>query len=290
MSRNVPLRQPKQSDSTGYKVLYFIVMIAIVGGLWAYQNGYLDRFLAGTPLEQYATGKATGNGTGYGHVIDVEGAIDPNTLDTEWTVQKAPNYYALLDSKDAHIDFEVERGQFVYTGWDKLGRTMRVYGCPTHQTWADSAGWRAPMPASADRISTWGATSNQAVTLYNSDGSTYTMELWNRSHLIGDALGAATSELNLIKASRQQNVGQSDNLGGMRYPEKLAEDYLKSHEDGYVYYSATPIYNGNELMARAVYVQVQSNDKSINQAILVYNAAYGYQFNYADGTYEHIGI
>lgn len=295
VTRNVPLRQPNKSDSMGYKLFYGLVTLLIVGCVFAWQNGYLDRFLVGTPLEQYATGTSTtGSGTtggsGNGTIVAAPGAIDPNTLDTTWSVEKAPDYFSIIDSTDAHIDFEVKPGEFVYGGFDELGRTTRVYGCPTHATWEESAGWRAPMPASADRISTWGATSNESIELYNSDGTTYKSNLWNRSHLIGDALGASTSPENLIKASRQQNTGQSNNKGGMRAAEAPAEEYLKTHENGYVYYSATPIYKGDELMARAVFVQLQSDDKSLNECMLVYNAAYGYEFNYADGTYKHVGI
>ena len=311
---NASRSRNSNSGGGGNKILTLILTLILAGGLFAWRGGYLDRFLIGTPLEQYATTNTNGNsgdsgnsgnanstsgkptesgseaGGGNGNIITTAGAIDPNTLDTTWSVERAPDYYEILDPNDAHIDFEVAKGEFVYGGFDELGRTTRVYGCPTHETWADSAGWRAPMPSSADKISTWGATQNKPIVLYNSDGSEYKSNPWNRSHLIGDALGAATVPENLIKASRQQNTGQSDNKGGMRATEAPAEEYLKTHENGYVYYSATPIYKGDELMARAVYVQVQSDDKSLNEAVLVFNAAYGYEFNYADGTYTHVGI
>lgn len=288
VTRNVPLRQPTKSDSAGYKILYGIVMLLIVGGLFAWQNGYLDRFLVGTPLEQYVvgtstTGSGTTGGSGSGNVITTPGAIDPNTLDTTWSESVAPEYFQIIDPTDAHIDFEVAKGEFVYEGWDDLGRTKRVYGCPTHETWQSSSGWRAPMPASADSIAGWGH--NEQVTLYNSDGSTTESWFYNRSHLAGDSLGAETSKFNLITATRQQNAP-----GGMRHTETLAEEYLKNHENGYVYYSATPIYHGDELLARAVYVQIQSDDKSINEAVLVYNAAKGYELNYNDGTFKYVGI
>lgn len=300
------MRTPNKGDGIGYKFVYVLVLLVAVAG-FAWRGGYLDRFLVGTPLEQYAvnvgqnggnagSGNAgnTNGGSGNGQVIATEGAIDPNTLDTTWSVERAPDYFEILDPNDAHLDFEVAKGEFVYEGFDDLGRTRRAYGCPTHETWEESAGWRAPMPASADRISTWGATSNPTMTLYNSDKSTYKSNMWNRSHLLGDATGAATVPENLIKASRQQNVGQSSGelsgKGGMRAAEVPVEEYLKTHENGYVYYSATPIYNGDELMARAVYVQIQSDDKSLNEAMLVFNASYGYEFNYADGTYTHVGV
>lgn len=288
-------RRPNKSDSLGYKLMYGLFVVAILGYL-AWSNGYLDTLIEQTPIGQYVptsgqvadAGSGPADASGNGQVIATEGAIDPNTLDTTWSVEKAPDYYVVLDPNDAHLDFTVEKGQFVYTGWDELGRTLRVYGCPTHETWSESAGWRADMPSSADRISGWGH--NENVTLYNSDGSTYKSSFYNRSHLIGDACGAATIPENLICASRQQNVGQSNNKGGMRYTENITEEYLKTHEDGYVYYSATPIYVGDELLARAVYVQIQSDDMSINQAVLVYNAAYGYEISYADGTFRYVGI
>lgn len=279
------IRAPREGDSTAYRIFYIVITVAIVVGVFAWQNGYLDRFLMGTPLEQYAvgTGSGTTGGSGNGQVIATEGAIDPNTLDTTWSEDRAPDYFEILDPNDAHLDFTVEKGEFVYGGWDELGRTLRVYGCPTHETWESSAGWRAPMPASADSISGWG--NNKEVTLYNSDGTTTKSWFYNRSHLCGDSLGASTDKYNLITATRQQNAPQ-----GMRHTETLAEDYLKNHKDGYVYYSATPIYQGDELLARAVYVQIQSDDKSINEAVLVFNAAKGYSINYTDGTFEFTGV
>ena len=299
------MRKPNKNDGIGYKVIYLVVALVLAGGLFAWRGGYLDRFLVGTPLEQYAVGTQTDNkktdsgnsgktdnGTktdekkaesGNENVVATEGAIDPNTLDTTWSEAIAPDYYQIIDPSDAHIDFDVPKGEFVYEGWDNLGRTLRAYGCPTHETWESSAGWRAPMPASADSIAGWGH--NEQVTLYNSDGSTNKGWMFNRSHLVGDSLGGETSKFNLITATRQQNAPN-----GMRHTETLAEDYLKNHKDGYVYYSATPIYKGDELLARAVYVQIQSDDKSINEAVLVFNAAKGYKINYSDGTFEHVGI
>lgn len=83
-----------------------------------------------------------------------------------------------------------------------------------------------------------------------------------------------------------QNVGNNDGNGGMAFFETRTVSYLKEHEDVTVWYSATPIYVGDELICRSVYVQVLSSDGGLDLQGEVYNCANGYSVDYMTGTFS----
>ena len=72
----------------------------------------------------------------------------------------------------------------------------------------------------------------------------------------------------------------------MAYTERKAVKWLKAHHKGYVYYAAKPLYKGKELIPRSVIVDIRTSDKSINQRVIVYNAAKGLKINYKNGYYS----
>ena len=277
-STQAGIKKVSRGNKAAEGFLTVLLFVAILG-FFAWQNGYLDNLLGKLGFDWLQQ-------TDYAQTTVAVGDVRLDEIDTDWSVESAPDYYTVLGA--ANIDFDAPFGEIVYTGLDSLGRTQRVYGCLTHQMWADSAGWRQDCPASADAVSGWGH--NEKVELFNADGSSTNGYLFNRSHLIGDSLGGGAFIENIVTGTRQQNVGNSDAKGGMRFTETLAEGYLSSNEDGYVLYSATPIYRGDELVPRAVYVQIYSDDGSIDMSVLVYNASYGYEINYADGTFEYVGF
>lgn len=198
-----------------------------------------------------------------------------------WKYSNAPLYYTVRGK--ANTSVKVKKGKTKMAGWDKLGRTKRVVTKVTYKMVADSAGWRESMPASADTISGWGKQSLVSVSLSN--GRTYNGYAWNRSHLLADCLGGHAIKENLVTGTRTQNVGNNVTSapGGMQYTEQLALNYLNSHHKGWVYYRATPVYKGKELVCRSVYVDILSNDGSINQHVEVYNAMRGVKINYKTG-------
>lgn len=51
-----------------------------------------------------------------------------------------------------------------------------------------------------------------------------------------------------------------------------------------VVYQVTPVFNGNDLMAKGVQIQAISTDHSLNFNVFIYNIQPGVVFNYADGT------
>lgn len=198
----------------------------------------------------------------------------------DWSMESAPLYYTVRGKAQTS---PIKAGKVSYSKLDVLRRTQQVTAKVTYKMVADSAGWREDMPADADEISGWGH--NKKVTVSLSNGRIYSGYAFNRSHLLADSLGGHAVKENLVTATRTQNVGNNDSKhpGGMAYTEMLARDYLYKHHKGWVYYRATPVYKGSEAVCRSVYVDIRSDDGSIDQRVEVYNAMNGYTVDYRTG-------
>lgn len=107
--------------------------------------------------------------------------------------------------------------------------------------------------------------------------------LWNRSHLVAASLGGEPVAENLVAGTRTQNVGDNVRPGGMAYTETLARDWLDAHAHGRLWYAVTPIYEGDEPIPRAVIVDIATDDGEIDQKVMVYNAANGFDIDYRTG-------
>lgn len=193
--------------------------------------------------------------------------------DTTWDPDESPNYYKVIGT--AEKDYSVKDGETGYCDLDDLGRAGCAYAsideAPTKTTGnlPDPKGWPSPNPK---------------VTIQNlNNDKSYSGYMWNRSHLLADSLGGDEIVKNLITGTRTQNVGNSDQQGGMRYTEVMASGYLETGRATTcpLYYAATPVYQGNEPTPRAVTVDIQSCDKKIDERVLVYNTANGWDINYA---------
>lgn len=105
--------------------------------------------------------------------------------------------------------------------------------------------------------------------------------IYNRSHLIGWQLtGEAANECNLITGTRYFNVE------GMLPFENMVADYLREESNNHVMYRVTPIYSGNELVARGVLMEgysVEDGGEALCFCVYVYNNQPGIQINYATG-------
>ncbi|PMD73093.1 DNA/RNA non-specific endonuclease [Companilactobacillus nuruki] len=104
--------------------------------------------------------------------------------------------------------------------------------------------------------------------------------LYNRSHLIGYQLtGQNNNPKNLMTGTRSLNS-----------PEMLAHEmdiayYLKQSGSHYVRYRVTPIFRGDELLARGVQMEAQSvGDNSVQFNVYIFNVESGITLNYTDGT------
>lgn len=104
--------------------------------------------------------------------------------------------------------------------------------------------------------------------------------LYNRCHLIGYQLtGENANEKNLITGTRYLNV-----VGMLPFEDKVA-DYVKG--TGYhVMYRATPMYEGNNLLAAGVLLEalsVEDSGKGISFNVFIYNVQPGITIDYATG-------
>lgn len=104
--------------------------------------------------------------------------------------------------------------------------------------------------------------------------------LYNRCHLIGFQLaGENDNEKNLITGTRTFNVS------GMLPFENMVADYIKETGNR-VLYRVTPVYDGNDLVAKGVTMEaksVEDNGEGICFHVYVFNAEPGVEINYATG-------
>lgn len=102
--------------------------------------------------------------------------------------------------------------------------------------------------------------------------------LYNRCHLIGYQLsGENANAQNLITGTRYLNVD------GMLPFENLVADYVKETEN-HVLYRVTPVFEGEELVARGVVMEGRSvEDDGVCFNVYVYNVQPGVEIDYATG-------
>ena len=104
--------------------------------------------------------------------------------------------------------------------------------------------------------------------------------LYNRCHLIGFQLtGENANERNLITGTRYMNTE------GMLPFENMVADYIKETSN-HVLYRVTPIFQGDELVARGVQIEafsVEDNGEGICFHVYIYNSQPGVTIDYATG-------
>lgn len=104
--------------------------------------------------------------------------------------------------------------------------------------------------------------------------------LYNRCHLIGYQLtGENANEENLITGTRYLNIE------GMLDFENMIADYVKESEN-HVLYRVTPIFEGNELVARGVLMEawsVEDEGRGVCFSVYAYNVQPGVSINYKTG-------
>ena len=202
-----------------------------------------------------------------------------------WSFEEYPEYYRVVGS--AVVDVELEPGEARYEGLDSLGRTGRAVALVTYDMMREGSD-REREDIHEIHPSGWGH--NREVDIKMPGEKTYHGALFNRSHLLAKSLGGDDAAYNLITGTRPQNVGDNRGQdGGMAYTEGIARDWLWDNPDGTVFYSATPVYEGDELLARSVIVDVRSSDGKIDLEVEVFNTAYGFDINYATGEFSVIG-
>ena len=111
--------------------------------------------------------------------------------------------------------------------------------------------------------------------------------LYNRCHLIGHQLaGEDANEKNLITGTRYFNVE------GMLPFENIVADYVKE-TNNHVLYRVTPVYDGNDLVAKGVQMEaysVEDDGEGVLFNVFVYNVQPGITIDYATGNSEQDAI
>ena len=122
---------------------------------------------------------------------------------------------------------------------------------------------------------------------YNHGGD----QIYNRGHLIAYSVSAGIDQdgnYNPKNQSGDQNNPKNlftqsaySNQQLQTIYETKVRNALKANKK--VIYQATPIFKGNEKMARGVNLQAISTDGSLNFNVFIFNIQPGYKFNYANG-------
>ena len=154
-----------------------------------------------------------------------------------------------------------------YGELDNLGRCTIAYACVAQDTMpTDKRG-----SISSVKPSGW-----QTVKYDNVDGK----YLYNRCHLIGWQLTAENAnKSNLITGTRYLNIE------GMLPFENMVADYVKE-TNNHVLYRVTPIFDGDNLVARGVEMEgysVEDNGAGISFNIYAYNVQPDIEIDYATG-------
>lgn len=154
-----------------------------------------------------------------------------------------------------------------YGELDELGRCTTAYACVGQDT----------MPTEKrGSISSVKPTGWQTVKYDNVDGK----YLYNRCHLIGYQLTAENANKNnLITGTRYLNIM------GMLPFENMVADYVKE-TNNHVLYRVTPIFDGDNLVARGVEMEgysVEDNGEGISFNIYAYNSQPDIEIDYATG-------
>lgn len=227
---------------------------------------------AGHELNLGGAGHAS-NGTA---VQDSGNVAQPKGLGMD-PAQRGGNYYEPMGTATFTNGCDSQpAGSYNYTGVQSNGQVGPACGVITtgkggHQPQEDPAGYKG---------------NNSRTTIPSiAGGKSYRGYFYNRSHLIGRALGGQGTAENLVTGTRMQNVGES-NEGGMRYGEKIAEAYVKSGaaQTCPLTYQVTPHYaNKTDEVPTWVEQDMKSCDGKINQRIGTFNDANGYTIDYATG-------
>ncbi len=236
-------------------------------------------------LAGYGTGWVAGNLSAAG---DPVGAAAPSQETVQiapsvWDAEADPNYYRVLGP--AVVGEEPAAGTVAYGELDALGRATRAVALVTYDSMAAGLA-RQRGDLSSVEPSGWGHNEQVAIALPN--GRIYHGYLYNRSHLVAKSLGGDDEPHNLITGTRTQNVGANVDgaPGGMAAAEVAARTWLDAHRDGTIYYAVTPLYEGGELVARSVIVDIRTSDGSIDQRLEVFNTVLGFDIDYATGAFE----
>ena len=199
----------------------------------------------------------------------------PDTADGALAWEDIPAYagkpYVVLNGNRPRFSKEIQsrkNAYYSFTPRDKLGRCGRAVG----RLGPELLPKEKRKPIGMIKPTGWQYAKYSFV-----DGK----YLYNRCHLIAFQLcGENANRLNLITGTRYFNV-----TGMLPFENRVADFIRNTHK--HVLYSVTPVYRGDDLVARGVVMEawsVEDDGKGVHFNVFVYNVQPGVVINYADGT------
>jgi hypothetical protein len=188
-------------------------------------------------------------------------------------VNNLPEYrgkpYVVINNNEPNFD----KSELVPKSFEKYAELDNLKRCGT----ADSIIGQDLMPTSKrENISSVKPTGWKSVKYNGIEGG----NLYNRCHLIGFQLaGENANKRNLITGTRYLNTK------GMLPFENMVADYVKE-TNNHVRYRVTPIFVGNELVARGVQIEamsIEDNGKAIKFNVYCFNVQPNIEINYKTG-------
>ena len=124
---------------------------------------------------------------------------------------------------------------------------------------------------------------------HNNHGRT---QIYNRGHMIAYSVSAGISQTgqydpNSVSGDQNnpKNLFTQTAFSNQKLQTIYESKVRHAIEQGQkVIYQVTPIFRGNELMARGVNLQAVSTDGSLNFNVYIFNVQPGYSFNYQNGS------
>ncbi|MCR5236919.1 MAG: DNA/RNA non-specific endonuclease [Lachnospiraceae bacterium] len=161
-----------------------------------------------------------------------------------------------------------------YSSYDSLGRAGVAQMCTSNKmlnrTERESIGMFKPSGWKQKKYDSIKTSDNPAGYVYN------------RCHLLMRALGGNDEAANLITATGYFNVDAM-----LPYENRVLEYVANS--DNHVLYRVTPLYNGDDLVARGVLMEAQSvEDDRLSFCVFAYNIQPGIEIDYATGDSHEI--
>lgn len=200
--------------------------------------------------------------------------IDNNEADISYVDSDIPNYsdkdFIILNNNEPDFDDLAKTSESfeVYSELDSLGRTGVAYANLGKEL----------MPTSE----------RENISMVKPTGWNYSKYdfiegnlLYNRCHLIAFSLsGENANPNNLITCTRHMNAEVM-----LKYENKVGNYIRKTNN--HVLYRVTPVYDGNNLLAKGVQMEALSfedNGKGIKFNVFIYNVEPKVEINYTDGS------
>lgn len=243
-----------------------ILSLALALGAIGLSNCDAERATVGTEGSA-ATASSTGEPVTAGSAAGASG-LTGDLDESQLPAYDGSAYAVIAGNVPSLSDIGVERGYESYADLDSLGRcgeAMALVGAET-------------MPA--EKRGSIGSVKPSGWRTVSYDDLVDGRYLYNRCHLIGYQLsGENANERNLITGTRYLNVE-----GMLPFEDEVA-GYVRA-TGNHVLYRATPVFAGDELVARGVHLEalsIEDGGEGVSFNVFCHNVQPGIEIDYATG-------